>query len=97
MRGLIRRTRQVDKIWFEPPILRQIQLLTSTPSAPRSAMQSEALKTAKEFEREARRRIQHMNIASADLDMRHTKKTGALDDLLDNGLLGSNHRELRPR
>lgn len=75
----------------------QNKLLTSTPSAPRSAMQSEALKTAKEFEREARRRIQHMNIASADLDMRHTKKSGALDDLLDNGLLGSNHRELRPR
>jgi COP9 signalosome complex subunit 1 len=60
-------------------------------------MQAEALKTAKEFERQARRRIQHMNIAAADLDMRPAKKQGALDELLDNGLLGANHRKLRPR
>jgi COP9 signalosome complex subunit 1 len=56
-------------------------------------MQSEALKTAKEFEREARRRIQHMNIAAADLDMKHVKKQGSFDDYLDNGL----PRELRSR
>jgi COP9 signalosome complex subunit 1 len=74
-----------------------IQLLTSPPTSLRSAMQSDALKTAREYEREARRRIQHMNIASADLDIRLGKKQGTLDELLDNGALGSSHRELRPR
>lgn len=43
------------------------QLLTSLPSAPRIALQSSALSAAAEYEREARRRIQHMNIHSAEL------------------------------
>jgi COP9 signalosome complex subunit 1 len=61
-------------------------------------MQSEALKTSKEFEREARRRIQHMNIAAADLDMRHVRKgQGSYDDYLDNGILNAASRELRSR
>jgi COP9 signalosome complex subunit 1 len=61
-------------------------------------MQSEALKTSKEFEREARRRIQHMNIAAADLDMRHVRKgQSSYDDYLDNGILNAASRELRSR
>lgn len=59
-------------------------------------MQSEALKASKGFEREARRRVQHMNITAADLDMRFGKKQGPLDELLDTGMLGA-HRELRSR
>jgi COP9 signalosome complex subunit 1 len=77
--------------------LTQTQILTSAPSAARPAMQAQALATAKNYEREARRRIQHMNIAAADLDIRAGKKQGPLDGLLEKGLLGQSHRELRPR
>lgn len=43
------------------------RLLTSVPSLPRVALQSSALAAAREYEQEARRRIQHMNIQSAEL------------------------------
>lgn len=59
------------------------QLLTSVPSAPRSALQAEALQIARSYEREARQRIQHMNIAAADLDIRHGKNPGPFDELME--------------
>ena len=78
------------------PAANQIQLLTSVPSAPRSTLQRDALKTAKGYEREARRRIQQMNIAAADLDIKAPKRgggqqLGSMDELFDGG------RELRSR
>jgi COP9 signalosome complex subunit 1 len=78
-----------------------IQLLTSVPSAPRSTLQGDALKTAKEYEREARRRIQHMNIAGAELEIKGAKGRGnnqlsGLDDMNWGGM-ASNTRELRSR
>lgn len=62
-------------------------------------MQLEALKTAQGFEREARRRIQHMNIAAADLDLRAANKNPSpFDEYMDNnGLLRDGPRELRSR
>ncbi len=70
-----------------------LQLLTSVPSAPRATLQSDTLKTAKEYEREARRRIQHMNIAAADLEIKGKRgnQLGSMDNLYDHG------RDLRSR
>lgn len=72
-----------------------IKVLTSVPSAPRAALQASVLKTAKDYEREAMRRIQHMNIHAADLEIksgRHGKLPGG-DDFYDVGF--SSGRELR--
>jgi len=73
----------------------QNKLLTSVPSAPRSSLHADALKTAKEYEREARRRIQHMNIAGAELEIRSKRNNnmGNSDDLS----WGAATRELRSR
>ncbi|KAG4424901.1 hypothetical protein IFR04_001872 [Cadophora malorum] len=79
----------------------QNRLLTSVPSAPRSALQSSTLKTAKEYELEARRRIQHMNIHGADLEIKASKRNplgpgGAMDDFFEGGFGGgAGGRELR--
>ncbi|KAE8451956.1 hypothetical protein EG329_002120 [Mollisiaceae sp. DMI_Dod_QoI] len=72
----------------------QNRLLTSVPSAPRASLHSSTLKTANEYEREARRRIQHMNIHSADLEIKGKKSNQlpGIDDFLDAGMGG---RELR--
>lgn len=51
-----------------------LQLLTSVPSVARASLQASTLATAHEYEREARRRIQHMNIAGADLEVKSPKK-----------------------
>lgn len=79
----------------------QTQLLTSVPSTPRLTLQSDALKTAKDYEREARRRIQHMNIAATELEIRGNKGTGRpfsdADELYGGGQMGLNTRELRSR
>ncbi|PBP22723.1 26S proteasome subunit RPN7 [Diplocarpon rosae] len=77
----------------------QNRLLTSLPAAPRSSLQSAALATAKDYEREARRRIQHMNILGADLEIKGNKRnginSGSMDtELYDGGFSGSS-RELR--
>ncbi|RFU31950.1 hypothetical protein B7463_g4344, partial [Scytalidium lignicola] len=53
----------------------QDRLLTSIPSAPRSALQQSSLVTARRYEREARLRIQHMNIVSADLEIKGGKRS----------------------
>ncbi|KAK0124496.1 hypothetical protein ONS95_009446 [Cadophora gregata] len=78
----------------------QNRLLTSVPSAPRSNLQSSTLKTAKEYELEARRRIQHMNINGADLEIKASKRNplgpGGMDDFFEGGFGGvSGGRELR--
>ncbi|KUJ21153.1 COP9 signalosome-like protein complex subunit 1 [Mollisia scopiformis] len=65
------------------------RVLTSVPSAPRAALQSSVLKTAKDYEREAMRRIQHMNILAADVDIKSRNKLPGGDDFFDGG------RELR--
>lgn len=73
------------------------QLLTSVPSAPRAALQSSALAAAKEYEREARRRIQHMNINGADLQINVSKRPG-LGGMADMGYIdldAGGGRELR--
>ncbi|KAH9222745.1 COP9 signalosome-like protein complex subunit 1 [Leptodontidium sp. 2 PMI_412] len=88
----------------------QNRLLTSVPSAPRSSLQSSTLKTVNEYEREARRRIQHMNIHGADLEIKATKRngmgmgmgsSGGMDDFFDGGFGGGGGggggRELRSR
>jgi hypothetical protein len=60
--------------------------LTSVPSTPRSALQANTLETAKEYEREARRRIQQMNIVAADLEIKGGKRALAgIDDMFDDG------------
>ena len=66
------------------------------PSEPRPNLQRDALKTAKDYEREARRRLLHMNIVAADLDIKVSKRgagqqLGPMDELFDGG------RELRSR
>ena len=83
------------------------QLLTSVPSAPRSALQSSTLETANAYEREARRRIQHMNINGADLEIKVAKRNGmggmgggggGMDEFFDVGFgaaSGGSGRELR--
>ncbi|KAH8752128.1 COP9 signalosome-like protein complex subunit 1 [Hyaloscypha sp. PMI_1271] len=78
---------------LEARIDTQNRLLTSVPSAPRSALQANTLETAKEYEREAHRRIQHMNIVAADLEIKGGKRVGLapIDDLFDDG------RQLRSR
>jgi COP9 signalosome complex subunit 1 len=67
----------------------QNRLLTSLPSIPRSALQSQTLKIAKGYEREACRRIQRMNIAGAELEVKGPKKPGgqlgSMDDLFGGG------------
>lgn len=67
-------------------------MLTSVPSAPRAALQSSVLKTAKDYEREAMRRVQHMNIHAADLEIKSKKLPGG-DDFFETSF-GSG-RELR--
>jgi COP9 signalosome complex subunit 1 len=72
------------------------QLLTSVPSSSRAALHNEVLKTAKEYEREARRRIQHMNIVAADIEIKGNKNRshlGAMDEFFADSI-GSG-RELR--
>lgn len=64
-----------------------------------------ALQTANEYEKEARRRILHMNIVAADLEIKGGKRQqglggmggiGGVDDFFDQGgMIGG--RELRPR
>ncbi|KAG0646976.1 COP9 signalosome complex subunit 1 [Hyphodiscus hymeniophilus] len=80
----------------------QNRVLTSVSSSSRATLHNEALKTAKEYEREARRRIQHMNIVSADLELKGGKargsqmgQMGGMDDLFSEGMGGG--RELRSR
>ncbi|EKD20537.1 26S proteasome subunit RPN7 [Drepanopeziza brunnea f. sp. 'multigermtubi' MB_m1] len=62
----------------------QNRLLTSLPSAPRSSLHNLALETAKEYERETRLRIQHMNIQGADLEIKGNKRNVAFNSGLDN-------------
>ncbi|KAG9246270.1 COP9 signalosome-like protein complex subunit 1 [Calycina marina] len=52
----------------------QNRLLTSVFQVPREALQNNALDTAKKYEREARLRIQHMNIVGAELEVKGAKK-----------------------
>ncbi|CZS94028.1 hypothetical protein WAI453_001372 [Rhynchosporium graminicola] len=72
----------------------QNRILTSLPSAPRSSLQTSTLTTAKEYEREARRRIQHMNINGADLDVKASKHNGlsvsGMTDFFEGGFGGGN-------
>jgi len=91
-------SKMIDRKELVARIDTQNKLLTSVPSAPRSALQSDALKTAKEYEREARRRIQQMNIVAADLEIKGTKNRnlGSLDDI-GSWDLGPKGRELRGR
>jgi COP9 signalosome complex subunit 1 len=72
------------------------QLLTSVPTAPRAALQTSTLAAAKEYEREARRRIQQMNIHGAELYISGAKRSG-LGAMADMGYidLDSGARELR--
>lgn len=79
-----------------------MQLLTSVPNLPRSTLQSSTLAAAREYEREARRRIQHMNIAGSDLELKNTKKQtmnlgqfGQAPDDWDAGITASLGRNLR--
>lgn len=51
------------------------QLLTSVPSLPRAALQSQTLTSAKAYEREMRHRLQRMNILGAGLEVKSTKKS----------------------
>ncbi|TAQ86487.1 hypothetical protein B7494_g5184 [Chlorociboria aeruginascens] len=86
----------------------QNRLLTSVPSAPRSTLQNDTIRTAKEYEREARRRIQHMNLIVADLEVKGPKKShgfggnmgsmgmATMDELYHNDGMVT-QRELRPR
>lgn len=63
------------------------QLLEVVPSNRRAESQQEALKMAREYERDARRRILRMNIGLADLEVKGAKRGGQLssaaDDFLD--------------
>ncbi|KAF8863794.1 COP9 signalosome-like protein complex subunit 1 [Acephala macrosclerotiorum] len=80
---------------LEARIDTQNRLLTSVPSAPRATLQASTLQTAKEYEREACRRIQHMNIHGADLEIKGKKNANQLpgvDEFYDAGIGG---RELR--
>ncbi|PQE13195.1 26S proteasome subunit RPN7 protein [Rutstroemia sp. NJR-2017a BBW] len=46
------------------------KLLISPPKDTRATLQQEALKTAKQFEKEARQRLLHMNIVATDLEVK---------------------------
>ncbi|KAF4637910.1 hypothetical protein G7Y89_g172 [Cudoniella acicularis] len=64
------------------------RLLEAVPSSPRASLQKEALDMAENYEREARRRILHMNLSMADLEVRGPKRSGmsqAADDFFGNG------------
>lgn len=65
------------------------------PSAPRIALQTAALKIANDYEREARNRLLHMNVALADLEVKGTKRNGMLPSMDDGFEMGG--RELRTR
>jgi COP9 signalosome complex subunit 1 len=54
------------------------------PTIPRSRLHADALNTAKEYEREARRRVQHMNIAGGDLEVKGKGRGGNGFDLDDS-------------
>ncbi|KAL3419638.1 cop9 signalosome subunit 1 [Phlyctema vagabunda] len=60
---------------LEARIDTQNRLLTSVPSLPRANLQSATLATARNYEREAQRRIQHMNILSTELELKNPKPT----------------------
>jgi COP9 signalosome complex subunit 1 len=65
-----------------------LQVLTSVASSPRAILHSETLREAKGYEREARLRIQHMNIVSADLELKGVKGRGmAMDDFISEGMI----------
>ncbi|KAI1007315.1 COP9 signalosome complex subunit 1 [Podosphaera aphanis] len=51
----------------------QNQLLISAPNNPRHTLQLKTLITAKRYEQEARLKIQHMNITSADLEIKSSR------------------------
>lgn len=56
----------------------------AVPSLARSNLQTQSLESAQDYAREARRRIQRMNLINADLDVKPTKNTskqGFQDDM----------------
>jgi len=72
------------------------QLLEAVPSNPRTKLQRDALEMTDDYTREARRRIMHMNVSMADLEVKGSKRGGHLagmDDLFSEGM----GRELRSR
>ncbi|TVY82137.1 COP9 signalosome complex subunit [Lachnellula suecica] len=52
------------------------RLLEAVPSNPRTELQRGALKVTDDYSREARRRIMHMNVNMADLEVKSTKSRG---------------------
>lgn len=52
------------------------QTLVSTSKANRQEIQQEALKTAKQIEREARQHLLRMNIVASDMEVRSHKEGG---------------------
>lgn len=76
----------------------KLQLLTAVPSAPRATLHTEALETARQYERAALRRIQHMNLNAAELEIRPNKQKGFgfSDDFYDGGG-GGQGRQLRSK
>lgn len=65
----------------------QKRLLISVPSTPRQTLQKYTLEMAKNYEQEARLRIQHINICSANLDIK-SKRLG-LNSTDDNSDMSS--------
>lgn len=59
---------------IEPQTDHRQQLLTSVPSLPRAALQSQTLASAKAYEREMRNRLLRINILGAGLEVKGTKK-----------------------
>lgn len=57
----------------------QNRLLTSVPSLARSVLQTQTLETARDYAREARRRIQRMNLINADLEVKGANKAGKIN------------------
>jgi hypothetical protein len=64
----------------------RLQLLTSVPSLPRAALQSQTLASAKAYEREMRHRLQRMNILGAGLEVKGTKKSQGPGQGLGSGM-----------
>ncbi|RDW83225.1 COP9 signalosome-like protein complex subunit 1 [Coleophoma crateriformis] len=67
----------------------QNRVVTAVPSDARARLQASTLAVAREYERELRRRILHMNIAEADLEVKNPKKHalatfGGADDWEDS-------------
>lgn len=74
----------------------QNRLLIAPPIIPRASLHTDALATAKEYERAALRRIQHMNLTAANLEIVSSKPRGFSVFGDDYHQEGSN-RELRSR